>query len=95
MARKQNPPLPKIDKLVYSHAVSCLISELTNHKLKVSGFSCNTPLLLHHLLSGWSCDCAQAGIQTSAQMEQHWHGKKSAFSWMLIGWPMTLAPGWF
>lgn len=66
MARKQNPPLLKIDKLVYSHAVSCLISELTNHKLKVSGFSCNTPLLLHHLLSGWSCDCAQAGIQISA-----------------------------
>lgn len=33
-----NPQFLKIDKLVYSHAVNCLISRLTNHKLKVTGF---------------------------------------------------------
>lgn len=34
----KNPQILKIDKLVYSHAVNCLISKLTNHKLKVTGF---------------------------------------------------------
>lgn len=34
----KNPQFLKIDKLVYSHAVNCLISKLTNHKLKVTGF---------------------------------------------------------
>ena len=33
-----NPQFLKIDKLVYSHAVNCLISRLTNHKLKVNVF---------------------------------------------------------
>lgn len=32
------PQFLKIDKLVYSHAVNCLISKLTNHELKVTGF---------------------------------------------------------
>lgn len=32
----KNPPFLKIDKLVYSHAVNCLIAKPTNHKLKVT-----------------------------------------------------------
>lgn len=33
----------KIDKLVFLHAVRCLISKLTNHKLKVTSFSTTGP----------------------------------------------------
>lgn len=50
-----NPQFLKIDKLVYSLAVNCLIAKLTKHKLKVTG-SPTTRLCASTTGQGWIND---------------------------------------
>lgn len=45
----KNPQFLKIDKLVYSHAVNCLIAKPTNRKLKVTVLPGNEPSCSLHL----------------------------------------------